>query len=352
MLLQLQSLTVSMTSSNDPIFPSFPRLPLELRLRIWELLLPPRRDLKIGPSTCEDKASELGEVWTNKPPLTLLSTCRESRKAALDNGCFASNPRGKTAFESLTWIDRHPRAVYLPLTAASYSRARSLPIEIEAFACIWPTVEGLQCLKQSLLNEPPSTPVQVIYVGLSAIAYDHPVGGVTCPDLSNLQPELLPPNPLYEGSDILVMDLDDSRLPTLLECADGMGKGKQPSFKFHNSASCFLETLRLYWESNSRALELREAWYGTTQGHNSDGAASPGSQLGRIELRPAVIFGKTRDALFFGRSNDRRPHERLSGLVFSISSLNLPKRRPVTLLGLVRGPNYDCGVMCGARMAS
>ncbi|UPK95722.1 hypothetical protein LCI18_006657 [Fusarium solani-melongenae] len=250
-----------MGNSNMPVFKCFPRLPLELRLRIWELLLPPRRVLKIGPSTNEKNASELGQIWTNDPPLTLLSTCRESRSVALDNGRFTSNPTEDPALESLVWIDRRPRAVYLPLTAASYYRARSLPIDIRALVCLWPTVEGLQCLKQSLLDQSTSTPIQVIYIGLSAIVYKHPARGVTYPDLSNLPPELLPPNPLYEASDILVMDLDDVRLPALLECADGNGQAIPPAFKFHKKASCFLETLKLYWENNSRSLELREAWY-------------------------------------------------------------------------------------------
>lgn len=345
-----------METSNNPTFKCFARLPLELRLRIWELLLPPRRVLKIGPSTYEKKASEFGQVWTNDPPLTLLSTCRESRSVALDNGCFTRNPTEDSAPESLVWVDRRPRAVYLPLTAASYSRARSLPIDIKALVCLWPTVEGLQCLKQSLLDQPTSTPIQVIYIGLSAVVYNHPAWGVTYPDLSNLPPELLPPNPLYEASDILVMDLHDVRLPALLECADGMGQGIPPAFKFHKKASCFLETLKLYWESNSRALELREAWYGTTHDHGAvldvPSTMSTSSQLGRIELKPAVIFGKTRDAIFFGRNNDRKSHERLSGIIFSIGSLHLSRRIRPSLYSQIRGPNYACGVTCGGRITS
>ncbi|RTE82983.1 hypothetical protein BHE90_002473 [Fusarium euwallaceae] len=329
-----------MEDSGTLTFPAFPRLPLELRLQIWELLLPPRRDLKIGPRTFETKKSELGQVWTNEPPLALLSTCRESRNMALDNGCFTSNPTEDPALERLVWIDRRPTAVYLPLNTASYSRACSLPIDIKALAYLWPSVEGLRNLKQSLLDQPPSKPIHVIYIGLSAVVYNHLPGGVTYPDLSNLQPDLLPPNPLYEGSGILVMDLNDARLPALLECADGMGKGTPPTLKFHKKASCFLETLKLYWENDSRALELREAWYGTTNDHDA------------IELKPAVIFGKTREALFFGRNSDRRLHERWKGLIFSIGSLHLPGRVRGPLWTMLRGPNYDCGLSCGARMAS
>lgn len=341
---------------NTSTFQCFARLPLELRLRIWELLLPPRRLLKIGPSTYETNASQFGRVWTNGPPLTLLFTCRESRNVALNNGCFTSNPADDPALESLAWIDRRPTAVYLPLTAASYSRASSLPIDIQSLVCLWPTVEGLRRLQRSLVDEPTSTPIQVIYIGLSAVVYNHPVGGVTYPDLSNLPPELLPPNPLYEASDILVMDLDDERLPALLECADGMGQGRPPAFKFHKTASCFLETLKLYWENNTRALELREAWYGTTHDHgvalDTPSSKSTSSQLGLIKLKPAVLFGKTRDALFFGRNTDRKLHERLSGIIFSIGSLHLSRRKHPSLFSQIRGPNYDCGVTCGGRMTT
>ncbi|EEU36607.1 uncharacterized protein NECHADRAFT_86492 [Fusarium vanettenii 77-13-4] len=323
-----------MDNSDTPSFKCFDRLPLELRLRVWEQLLPPCRVLKIGPRSYEQKVSELGQVWANDPPLALLSTCRESRRVALDNGCFTSNPTEDPVLQSLVWIDRRPRAVYLPLTAASYSRACSLPIDIQAL-CI--------------LDQPPPKPIHVIYIGLSAIVYNHPPQGVTYPDLSNLQPELLPPNPLYEGSDVLVMDLDDVRLPALLECADGIS----PTLKFHKKASCFLETLKLYWENNTRALELREAWYGTTHDHGAvRDVSSRGSQLSRIELKPAVIFGNTRDALFFGRNHDRRLHERLSGIIFSIGSLHLPRGAQGAIFRMLRGPNYDCGVTCGGRMAS
>lgn len=345
-----------MDDSETPSFKCFALLPLELRLRIWEQLLPPCRVLKIGPRSYEHNVSELGQLWTNDPPLALLSTCRESRNVALDNGCFASNPTVGPAIESLVWIDRRPRAVYMPLTTPSYSRACALPINTQALVCLWPTVEGLQCLKQCLLDQPPSKPIHVVYIGLSAVVYDHPPQGVTYPDLSNLRPELLPPNPLYEGSDVLVMDLDDVRLPALLECADGMGQGRSPAFKFHKKASCFLETLKLYWENNSRAVELREAWYGTPNHHTSDGdvlyTMSTDSRLSQIELKPAVIFGKTRTSLFFGRNHDRRLHERLSGIIFSLDSLHFPRGIQRATFRMLRGPNYDCGVTCGGRMAS
>ncbi|CAN9343449.1 unnamed protein product [Alternaria alternata] len=70
-------------------FHLFPRLPAELRLRVWELTVEPRT-VKVG-----FKSRYEGELWQttalySKTPIPApLQTCRESRNAGLYQRCFS-----------------------------------------------------------------------------------------------------------------------------------------------------------------------------------------------------------------------------------------------------------------------
>lgn len=87
-----------MASCQDQTFPSFPRLPFELRLKIWKVALPGRRvvqailDHESRERTPRGSTEKLDwfTIKTNQPPPALLHVCHESRVVALEkyNTCL------------------------------------------------------------------------------------------------------------------------------------------------------------------------------------------------------------------------------------------------------------------------
>ncbi|CAM1508909.1 Fc.00g026480.m01.CDS01 [Cosmosporella sp. VM-42] len=227
------------TTSAVGSFARFPDLPVELRLQILELLLPPYQDLGIVDiDTFKHFDANPGDSVPHPPTKILLQVCSESRQFALDHGSFVSpHLKGKKKAPGI-WIDRDIRAHLILQETAIFGRLRSLPSNIHTIACIgtsWPNARGilpaLKALRKCLLFRMrylPFSPVKIVYVGLSAIIYDDEVkdnetGGSEEPSLGSDSRKSCP---LYVNSDVSIIGLDDARLPVILASAFEVAKHK------------------------------------------------------------------------------------------------------------------------------
>ncbi|KAJ3549103.1 hypothetical protein NM208_g675 [Fusarium decemcellulare] len=314
---------ISRPDPNMSIVTCFSNLPLDIRLLIWEYFLPPSRNLKItnkrkkiavidkeDPGTYYEDSISVGEIKTTlKPPILLLSACRESRELALASGRFVAKTTDPDNVR-MVWADRNLRTVYMSLSAASFSILKSLPRNAQTVACLWPKPS---CFKQfrfyvDYFNRRRIVPIKTIYVGLSAIIYDN-----RWADADTV--ERFAGSPFhYDSSGFNVVGLDDPRLPTLLNLA---WVSKSWSC-YHHSPECFLDNLNRYWQNDKRALKLRSVFH-----TDEAGSTEPSlSQTNLPDIKPAIIFGRTKEELFFGECRNYRVEERAAGLLFTKSDVH------------------------------
>lgn len=88
----LANMLLSAVSLNQFIF--FPKLPIELRLKIWREALPGPRIIEAYYDYHESSDGDIsnGVIRTNQPPPVLLSVCFESREEALRQYISICNP--------------------------------------------------------------------------------------------------------------------------------------------------------------------------------------------------------------------------------------------------------------------
>ncbi|KAM5366434.1 hypothetical protein ACJZ2D_010544 [Fusarium nematophilum] len=329
-------------------FTCFSNLPCDLRLLIWEFCLPPYRDLKLG-HTPGNLLSH--DPMSNQRPIPLLQICFESRQVALARGSFlpTQGPEGSSGY--MKWVDFDIRTVYTFTDSDSLARLHSFPSNIHAIACLWPTEKGIRNIQQCLierLNRCVSPPARVLYIGLSGIIFDSDGDrGYLCRD-SGHPPELCKTCPLYRDSGFTVVGLDDARLPSVLEAAvNARKKGLLEAHFYHRSPSCFLKNLKRYWDTNPKCHDVRRGWEAMASGR-TDGDPCSSAELHLPELRPAVIFGKTRQLAFFTREANTRVHERASGLLFSRQDVHPIRGRGSSALFFARVTTpFDCEGVCG-----
>ncbi|KAH7145456.1 hypothetical protein B0J13DRAFT_322628 [Dactylonectria estremocensis] len=337
--------TISAVSES---FLRFPDLPTEVRFRIWEFSLP-YRDVKIG---CASASASSVSASTNnrldrdldkephlRPPKIISHVCRESREVALASGVFF-----RAGCKDALWIDNETRVVYLSTKAVELPPSSSLPKSIHALACLWPTIKDLNVFQDFLLKrseERVNSPTKIMYAGISAIVYDNTDNNAG-------------PYPLYDESNISVFGLDDPRLPAFLQSAFEAAEGRYVSGLYHRSPSCFLKNLKRYWETESRAQELQTYWNTVAwECPQNDAASASISQQQHQrrhlpELKPAVIFGKTKKQLFFGVSGNTRAYERGCGLLFTKTDVHSLKCRGGSALWFSRvNTRFDCENACG-----
>ncbi|KAH7156605.1 hypothetical protein EDB81DRAFT_787494 [Dactylonectria macrodidyma] len=328
-------------------FLRFPDLPTEVRLLIWEFALP-YRDVKIG---CASASASPISASTNsrldrdldkephlRPPKIISHVCRESREVALASGVFQ-----RTGRKDSVWVDNETRAVYMSTKAAELPPSFSLLKNIHALACLWPTIKDLKVFQDFLLKRSEEcvySSTKIMYAGISAIVYDSTDNDVG-------------PYPLYDESSISIFGLDDPRLPVFLQSAFEAAEGRYGSGLYHRSPSCFLKNLKRYWETESRAQELQTYWSTVAWECPQNNAASASTSQQQHqrrhfpELKPAVIFGKTKKQLFFGISGNTRAYERGCGLLFTTTDVHPIKGRGGSALWFSRiNTQFDCENVC------
>jgi hypothetical protein len=289
-------------------FTLFPQLPYDIRYCIWRFTLP-YRDVKVVRDTSD------GPFYTTLPmeAPVVLHVCRESREVACAHGRFIKVHRD--TYTANVWVDRSIRMVYLPTGISSLQALQRIGCRASAVVYLRPSVADAKLLYRFLAIQRDDTTlstIKTLYFALSRIVYS----GET-PDPSDTR--IYPP---YQGSDVCVLALDDSRVLPLLEAAFSKEKDDNPSgLIYHQTPTCFLNRLRAYWDTHPRAKEIQADHdaIAREEANPSDPALIP-------RLRPAVVFGKTKRAVLYGRNMREVMHDKACGLVFKASDVaQIPK---------------------------
>ncbi|KAF7559037.1 hypothetical protein G7046_g5128 [Stylonectria norvegica] len=276
-------------------FTLFSQLPIDVRLMIWEFCLPTLRATKIGCYSGDRRRSRAYAsegIIAMQPPKALLRICHESRQFAFTRGYFytaSCNGLGSIGEAGKTWMYRDIQVVYTSTHPTALAQLRRLPSNIQTVACLWPKLNDMRGLEQCLLERAEEgiyEPVKRVYIGISAIVYD--VESSARNEGESQEGDDIDDGAirsLYGESGFSVVALDDTRLPGLLSTAYDVARAKSiPSLLHHRSPTCFLENLRRYWENGPQSRAVRSSWI--------SGAV--------LDLKSAIIFGKEKDALFFG----------------------------------------------------
>jgi hypothetical protein len=91
-----------MTMATEFIY--FPKLPTEIRYKIWEFCMPDQRVMELDFFQSEEVGvtCAVGETaWTNSLPPTISKICRESRKIAFEQGNFLWEPLGAESLSNV-----------------------------------------------------------------------------------------------------------------------------------------------------------------------------------------------------------------------------------------------------------
>ncbi|KAG8672904.1 hypothetical protein FPOAC1_006202 [Fusarium poae] len=266
--------TSSTASDHLREFTCFANLPLEIRLRIWELVAPRERNAVM------DKA---GARSTGLNNLDL--------GISLDGLSLSSHGMVETCPESLKVIDDIPiGTMFIPLRRPALVSLASLHKRVDAIATLWPEPRHLEDLHKFLVKRKEAYDnhrIKTIYIGLSGILWTA--------------------KPKLGGTGFRVYDLDDiSLLPLLSEVTT------RRDDRLHSSDECFLENLKVYWEKNELARELQETWERLILG----------SEKIMPILKPVVVFANSRHRLHLGSCSPCHGHRILEGLIFAGNSVH------------------------------
>jgi hypothetical protein len=210
-----------MGQSMSTDFESFNKLPSELRLMIWEEVLPKKKDnhpaYKIFRST-----SFHGLRWERPKnadgPLPLLRACGESHDVAMKSGSYMTVEnkgfrmvleRFRGSFEKRyhsVWVEKSHTTLHVPFAALTCKRITNLPSNIQAVASTMPTRRGLEALQRCLTQDREYTGIKTVYIGIVGIPIHYSKGD---------DPDYYP----CTESDSAIVPLDDEKLTTYLATA-------------------------------------------------------------------------------------------------------------------------------------
>lgn len=310
----------------------FPKLPYDIRYCIWQFTLP-YRDVKV---VCDTSDDPFYNTLAMEAPV-ILHACRESREIAYAHGRFIEVHRD--TYAARVWVDQSIKTAYLPTTdIISLRTLQRIGCRASAITYSAPSVAGAQRLHRLLASHRDDTHLSMIktlYFALSMIVYS---GETSDPSDTRMYPP-------YQGSEVCVLALDDNRVLPLLEAAFNKEKEDNPSgLIYHQTPTCFLNRLRAYWDTHPRAKETQANHDAVArEADRSDPALLP-------NLRPAVVFGKTKKALDCRREVLEIRRGWSCGLVFKASDTTQPPMRGSSAMwyNMYKQSRraYDCENIC------
>lgn len=323
-----KSTKLRVMSSKDS-FSLFASLPVDVRLLIWEHVVPQGRHLKLAGGRIEHLYA-VPRSWSLRPPTQLLGTCRESRKVALSHGCFRV-AEGEVGEYLCTWIDKRVGSVCIfnrPQVVDKLALV-SRHTNVDVVSTLWPQHNWLKHTMSQIAEKrrvQRTLTTRTIYLGLSAIIIDEDtlneeMGGGSSGKQS-----------FFGADDLRIVTLDDNCLSDVVEAAYNAAKKTRPRSLYHRSATCYLENLKSHWISGARTTKYRDA-----------------AQALGLEVVPVIFFGTTNHAVFPALCWDARQHdhERRNGLLFTKNDMPRVISRLWENLDLdCVDMMYDCETQC------
>ncbi|KAF4443963.1 hypothetical protein F53441_11281 [Fusarium austroafricanum] len=321
--------------------PTFSGLPGEIRLMIWEFLLPPRRDLTLGCRIDNTESltdprlyTDFGKIVSLTPPERYIAKiCHESRQLFYGKGSLQASSYSRP-IDPPAYVDWHIGTVFMSLRDLALLRFSNLRSRVDNIATLWPEPSHLENLHHTIKEREAIGgiyPVKIIYIGISAVQYeDRDPWALN----SNVQ------SPLYGEGDFRVFELNDHRVPGLLDAAwtpKRRGRGQH----YHRSTSCFLEHLKQYWEEDNCAKKLRSTWETLVSEVNA------GEEKKSVPiLKPAIVFSQTRPGISYGTCHFSQIHRWEAGLLFQRENIFEMPRVDIVDPSVMENTPADCQGFC------
>ncbi|KAF4333361.1 hypothetical protein FBEOM_12824 [Fusarium beomiforme] len=153
--------------------PLFAELPVELRLMIWEAVIP--KVMHPYSTVCQiwDLTQEKEKIAASprtKIYLGLLHCCHESRDVALKYGSFMPLKSPKTDWEPAmsgsVWLEKTVEVLYLPFEPRFLDRIITPPPQIEAVGDVTWEAPGFNAVRRCIVKwKEQGTVVKTVYIG-------------------------------------------------------------------------------------------------------------------------------------------------------------------------------------------